>query len=120
MNILKFAIPLAAIFSFSVLAPLAAASTPKRSSSQSKSKSSSSTRKKSASSKKSSKTSKSSSRKRKSSKAASKSKAKSERRTAKAAEPQNWIDELPEVELPEAAGPAEGELLDPVAENEEP
>ena len=107
---------------FGALAPFAESATPKRSSSSSKSKSSSSG-KKSSSSKKSSKSGKSAkSGKSKSSKssAKSKSKAKSDNRQAKVAdESPSWIDELPEVELPEASGPAEEELLEPVAETDE-
>ena len=106
------------------LAPFAESATPKRSSSSSKAKSSSSS-KKSSTSKKSSKSSKSAksskSKSSKSSSAKSKAKAKTENRQAKVAdESPSWIDELPEVELPEASGPPEEELLEPVAETDEP
>jgi hypothetical protein len=103
---------------FGALAPFAESATPKRSASSSKAKSSSSSKK---SSKKSSKSSKSGKSKSSKSSAKSKSKAKSDNRQAKVAdESPSWIEELPEVELPEASGPPEEELLEPVAETDEP
>lgn len=106
MKIIKFAFPLAALFCFTAVAPLAVAadsSTKKRTSS-----------KKSATTKKSSKSGKSAqSRKSKGKSSTAKKKAKSDTRTAKA-ESQSWIDELPEVELPTISGPAEEELLETV------
>ena len=122
VKIFKIAVPLAAMICFGALAPFAESATPKRSSSSSKAKSSSSSKKSTKKSSKSSKSAKSSkSKSSKSSSAKSKVKAKSENRQAKVAdESPSWIDELPEVELPEASGPPEEELLEPVAETDEP
>jgi hypothetical protein len=113
---LKFAIPLAAIFCFGALAPLAPAAD-----SGSKKRSSSSAKKKNSTSKKSSKSAKSSkssqSRKSKSDRT-SKKKNKTERSVAKSETSNSWIDELPEVALPELSGPPEDELLEPVGDAE--
>ena len=112
MKIIKFALPLAAAICFSTAAPLAVAA---ESSSKKKS-SSASAKKKSSSSKKSTKSKSSQSRKGKSKSSSAKKKGKSERRTAAKADTSshNWIDELPEVELPTVSGPPEEELLEPV------
>ena len=121
MNIFKFAVPLAAMICFGAFAPFVHAAPKKGASSSAKSSSSSSkkksTKKSSSKSGKSAKSSKS-----KASKSSSaKSKAKPERRQAKVAEESpSWIDDLPEVELPEVSGPAEEELLEPVVETDEP
>ena len=71
----------------------------------------SSASKKSAKSKSSAKSSKSKSKQRS-------SKAKEKSVTAQSSASLDWIDDLPEVELPEASGPPEDELLEPVAESE--
>ena len=117
MNIFKIAIPLAAAICFAAVAPLAvsADSKTKRSSSSSSAKKKSSSSKKSAKSSKSSRKTKSKS---KSSSRTAKKKQKSDRRTASADTSHSWIDDLPPVELPTMSGPAEEELLEPVAETE--
>ena len=112
VNIFKIAIPLAAVICFSAVAPLAVAAD-----SSAKKRSSTSAKKKSSSSKKSSKTSSKSAQSRKGKSkgsTAKKKQQKSERRVAKAETSHEWIDELPEVELPTTSGPAEEELLEPV------
>ena len=88
---------------------------------KSSSKTSESARKKSSSSsKKSAKARKSAkNRKAKSKQASAKSKAKPQRKVAEAATSNDWIDELPPVELPEVDGPAEDQLLEPVPESPE-
>ncbi len=97
--------------------PAEAAPSKKSSSASSKSKSGSDSgaRKKSSTAKKASKS-------RKSTKASSrgrsgKSKQKVER-VVETTTSNDWIDELPEVELPEVAGPAEDELLEPVPDQQ--
>ena len=113
VNIFKIAIPLAAMICFSAVAPLTVAAD----SSAKKRSSSSSAKKKSSSSKKSSKSSSKSAQSRKSkskSSTAKKKQQKSERRVAKVETSNEWIDELPEVELPTTSGPAEEDLLEPV------
>ena len=117
LRIIKFALPLAAMFCFGALGTSADAAGSKKSSSSSKSRSSA-TAKKSSASKKSKARSSSKSTKAKG-KRSSKSKAKAEREPAETAS-LDWIDELPEVELPEASGPAEDELLEPVPETPAP
>ena len=111
LRVIKFALPLAAMFCFGALGTSADAAGSKKSS---KSRSSASAKKssgskKSAKSKSSAKSSKSKSKQR-----SSKAKAKAEPAQNSAA--LDWIDELPEVELPEASGPPEDELLEPVPE----
>jgi hypothetical protein len=113
LRIIKFALPLAAMFCFGALGTSADAAGSKKSS---KSRSSASAKKssgskKSAKLKSSAKSSKSKSRQR-----SSKAKEKSE--TAQNSASLDWIDDLPEVELPEAGGPPEDELLEPVSEPE--
>ena len=120
MRIFKFALPLVAMICFGALGIPAEAATSKKSSSSSKSRSSEAgSRKKGASAKKSGKSrkaTKSSSKSTKSkSRRADKGKQKAEK-VAEVATANDWIDELPEVELPEVAGPAEDELLEPVAD----
>jgi hypothetical protein len=113
---MKFALPLAAMFCFGTLAPTVDAAGSKKSSKKS---SSSASAKKSSSGKKSTK-SKSSA---KSAKAKSKqrsSKAKEKSETAQNSASLDWIDDLPEVELPEASGPPEDELLEPLPETPAP
>ena len=90
-------------------------------SSKKSSKTSETARKKSSSSKKSSKARKSSAKtsKTKSKKASAKSKAKPQREIADASGSNDWIDELPPVELPEVDGPPEDELLETVPESPE-
>ena len=114
MRIFKFALPLVAMICFGAVGiPAEAAPSKKSSSASSKSKSGSDSgaRKKSSTAKKASKS-------RKSTKASSrgrsgKSKQKVER-VVETTTSNDWIDELPEVELPEVAGPAEDELIEPV------
>jgi hypothetical protein len=111
LRIIKFALPLAAIFCFGALGPAADAAGSKKSS---KSRSSASAKKssgakKSAKSKSSGKSAKSKSKQRT-------SKAKDKSETAQNSASLDWIDDLPEVELPEASGPPEDELLEPVPE----
>ena len=118
MRIFKFALPLVAMICFGAVGiPAEAAPSKKSSSASSKSKSGSDSgaRKKSSTAKKASKS-------RKSTKASSrgrsgKSKQKVER-VVEATTSNDWIDELPEVELPEVAGPAEDELLEPVPDQQ--
>ena len=105
------------MFCFGALGTSADAAGSKKSSS--KKSSSSASAKKSSSSKKSAK-----------SKSSGKSaKAKTKQRSGKAKEKSeiaqnsaslDWIDDLPEVELPEASGPPEDELLEPVPETPAP
>ena len=104
LRIAKFALPLAAVVCFSALAPVAQAEA-KRSSRSKNRTSESSTRKKSSAKKKSAKS--------KSRTAKSKQKTKSRSEEVASNE---WIENLPEVELPEAPGPAEDELLEPLPE----
>ncbi len=108
MRIIKFALPLAAMVCFGALGLSAEEATSKKSSTTAKNRSASDSgaRKKNSSSKRSAKA-------RKSTKS---SKAKRERSRAKAAASQDWIDELPAVELPEEEGPSDDELLEPVSE----
>jgi len=121
MRIFKFALPLVAMICFGAVGiPAEAAPSKKSSSASSKSKSGSDSgaRKKSSTAKKASKSRKSS----KSTKASSrgrsgKSKQKVER-VVETTTSNDWIDELPEVELPEVAGPAEDELLEPVPDQQ--
>lgn len=114
MKIIKFALPLAALICFSATAPLAVGADSdkkRRTSSTAKKKSSSSSKSKS----KSSKSAQSKKGKNKSSSRTAKKK--TERRVAKMdTTSHSWIDDLPEVELPTVDGPAEDELLEPVAE----
>ena len=115
LRIIKFALPLAAIVCFGTIGVQAETNSSKKSS-----KTSETARKKSSSSKKSSKARKSSkTTKSKSKKASAKSKAKAERTVAETSSSNDWIDELPPVELPEVDGPAEDELLEPVPDNPE-
>ena len=116
VNIFKLVIPIAAMFCIGAFAPFAEAGSKK--SSDSKRTSSASARKKSSSSKKSASKSSRSSKSKSQRSAKSKKKKKSDQRTAKAETSHSWIDDLPAVELPEASGPAEDELLEPVAEAE--
>ena len=116
LRIIKFALPLAAMFCFGALAPSADAAGSKKSSSKKSSSSASS--KKSSSSKKSGKSKSSGKSAKSKSKRSSKAKEKSE--TAQNSASLDWIDDLPEVELPEASGPPEDELLEPVPEPEQP
>ena len=114
LRVIKFALPLAAMFCFGALGTAADAAPSKKSSKKSSSSASakkSSGSKKSAKSKSSAKSSKSKSKQR-----SSKAKGKSE--TAQRSASLDWIDDLPEVELPEASGPPEDELLEPVTEPE--
>lgn len=117
LRIVKFALPLAAIFSFGALG-MSADAAPNKSSSSKRSASASGSKKKSSSSKKSTK-SKSSAKsgKAKGKQRSAKGKDRSEANLAQASG-NDWIDELPAVELPEASGPAEDELLEPVTEPE--
>ena len=114
LRIIKFGLPLAAMFCFGALGSFADAAPSKKSSSSSKSKSASSSGKKSSASKKS---------KSRSSAKASKSKGKqrsAKREAAPTSAALDWIDDLPEVEVPEASGPVEDELLEPVPESPTP
>ena len=101
------------MFCFGALGPSATAAEKKSSKSRS-----SASAKKSSGSKKSAK-SKSSAKSSKS-KGKHRSKAKEKSETAQNSASLDWIDDLPEVELPEASGPPEDELLEPVPEPEQP
>jgi hypothetical protein len=118
VRLVKFALPLAAIFCFGTLGMTADAA-PKKSSSIKRSASASGAKKKSSASKKTSKSKSSAkSSKAKGKQRSAKGKDKSERTTAQVSPANDWIEELPPVELPEASGPPEDELLEPVTEPE--
>ena len=112
---IKFALPLVAAVCFAALGSPADASPKKSSTSKSRS-SESGAKKKSSSSKKSSKSGKSAkaSKSSKTKQRTAKSKAKASEDVALTSSAPDWIDDLPEVELPEADGPPEDELLEPV------
>ena len=115
MRIIKVALPLAAVVCFGALS-LPVHASPKKSSSSKSKTSESGSRKKSSTSKKSSKTrSSAKATKGKTRQRAAKGKERTERTLAQTAGG-DWIDELPAVELPEASGPAEDELLEQVTE----
>lgn len=109
MRIIKFALPLAALFLFGTVGTHADTPKSKRSASTQKS----SSAKKKSSSAKSAKASKSSRAKARAKKAA-KETPKKQPTVAKAA--LNWIDDLPEVELPTEAGPPDTVLYQPAPE----
>ena len=109
MRIIKFALPLAALFFFGTVGTYADTPKAKRSASTQKS----SSAKKKSSSGKSAKASKSA-RSKKSGKKAAKETAKKQPTVTKAA--LNWIDDLPEVELPTEAGPPDTVLYQPAPE----
>lgn len=109
---IKFAIPAAALICFSAVSSLAAPASKSGRSKNRASSEASSKKKSSSSSKKSAKSRKSTKASKSKSSARSKSSGKRDR-TPEASAP-SWIDELPEVELPEESGPAEDELLEPV------
>ena len=113
VKIIKFALPLAALICFSAAAPLAVGAD-----SDKKRRTSATAKKKSSGSKAKSKSSKSAQAKKGKSKSSTRTaKKKTERRVAKTdTASQSWIDDLPEVELPTVDGPAEDELLEPVAD----
>jgi cobalamin biosynthesis Mg chelatase CobN len=113
LRVIKFALPLAAMFCFGALGSSATAAESKKSS---KSRSSATAKKASASKKSAKSKSSAKSSKSKSKQRSSKAKEKSE--TAQNSASLDWIDDLPEVELPEASGPPEDELLEPVPEPE--
>ena len=106
LRIIKFGLPIAAIVCLGALGPTADAAPSKKSSSSAKARSG----KKSSASKKS---------KNRSSGKTGKSKNK-KREAAVSSAALDWIDELPEVELPEESGPVEDELLEPVPESPAP
>jgi hypothetical protein len=118
LRVIKFALPLAAMFCFGALGPAADAAGSKKSSS--KKSSSSASAKKSSGSKKSAKSKSSAKSSKSKSKQRSTSKAKEKSETAQNSASLDWIDDLPEVELPEASGPPEDELLEPVPETPAP
>jgi hypothetical protein len=118
MRIIKVALPLAAVVCFGAFSVPMQASPKKSSGSKSKA-SESGSRKKASTSKKSSKArSSSKSAKGKTRQRAAKGKEKTSERMLAQTSAGDWIDELPAVELPEASGPAEDELLEPVSELE--
>jgi len=115
LRIIKFALPLAALFCFGTLAD--GAEKKRSSSSKSRSSSESGSKKKSRS-KKSAKSSRSSSKSAKAKSKARGGKTKADVAKVSSSASLDWIDELPDVELPEVAGPPEDELLEPVTEPE--
>jgi hypothetical protein len=118
MRIIKVALPLAAVVCFGALSvPLQAS--PKKSSSSKSKTSEAGSRKKTSTTKKTSKTrSSAKATKGKTKQRAAKGKERSERTVAQTSAGNDWIEELPPVELPEASGPVEDELLEPVAESD--
>jgi phage repressor protein C with HTH and peptisase S24 domain len=108
VRLIRFAVPVAAVFCVSAFAPFASAADSK---SSRKSRTSESARKKSSASKKSAK----------SRKATRSSKSKNTAKRGRAPVVSNdWIEQLPEVELPTDPGPPEDELLERVQDSDQP